>query len=89
MLHAWEKYGYEMAEKEFVQAHDNKHRFLPPQEGLFKKVVKGRIDFLGMVKGENDSVYIKYREKLGLLAAEFFIQDIKALPTMSGAVEEW
>ncbi|MBN2499957.1 MAG: RNA-directed DNA polymerase [Anaerolineales bacterium] len=70
MLHAWDKYGYEKAEEEFRREYDNKYRPHWKSNPSFKKVVKGKIDFLGMVRGKDDKVYIKYREKLRELAPD-------------------
>jgi RNA-directed DNA polymerase len=65
MLHAWEKYGLELAQEEF-----SKKRKLAGSEISFRDVVKGKIEFLGNVKGEGDSIYVKFLEKLKQLAPE-------------------
>lgn len=55
MLRAWRVFGYDAAEREFRAQHDNKYRpFGPPR---FKAVVKGHIDFIGMVRGGTDPIY--------------------------------
>lgn len=64
MLHAWKKYGLEKAEEAFWLEKDKKHRSKWTENPRFEKVVKGKIEFLGMVKGKEDSVYINYRERL-------------------------
>jgi RNA-directed DNA polymerase len=76
MLHAWEKYGEEAAFHEFVMVYDRKHRLEPLAK--FGNVVKGKIDFLGMVKGKNDPNYIRFRNRLRLLAPELIKDDNKA-----------
>jgi RNA-directed DNA polymerase len=65
MLHAWEKYGLELAQEEF-----SKKRKLERSEISFRDVVKGKIEFLGNVKGEGDSIYVKFLEKFKQLAPE-------------------
>lgn len=66
MLHAWGKYGLEAAQAEFISRYDKKRRLNPIFS--FAAVVKGKIDFLGMVKGKNDKNYLRFRAKLKELA---------------------
>jgi RNA-directed DNA polymerase len=63
MLHAWEKYGLELAQEEFYRK-----RKLEGSEISYRDVVKGKIEFLGNVKGEGDSIYVKFLEKLKQLS---------------------
>jgi RNA-directed DNA polymerase len=65
MLHAWAKYGLELSQKEF-----HKKRNLEGSEISFRDVVKGKIEFLGNVKGEGDPIYVKFLQKLKQLAPE-------------------
>jgi RNA-directed DNA polymerase len=62
MLHAWEKYGLENAEKEFLNCHDRKSKnrapFKPPPS--FKEIVNGKLGFLGFVVGKDNPVYLRY-----------------------------
>jgi RNA-directed DNA polymerase len=68
MLHAWKKYGAVAAETEYLE----KFRLKPPHQWqmgedpgeFFIRVVKGRINFIQMVKGRNDPVYRKLAYKL-------------------------
>jgi RNA-directed DNA polymerase len=73
MLHAWEKYGEEAAFQEFIHVYDQKHRRKPLVR--FGNVVKGKIDYLGMVKGKNDSNYIRFRNRLRFLAPDLVTED--------------
>ncbi|MEB3122349.1 MAG: reverse transcriptase domain-containing protein [Snowella sp.] len=59
MLHAWAKFGLEAAEKEYHQKYQSKARFPLKANPTFKQVLKGKIEFLGMVRGKNDSLYRK------------------------------
>jgi RNA-directed DNA polymerase len=65
MLHAWEKYGLELAQEEFYRK-----RKLEGSEISYRDVVKGKIEFLRNVKGEGDPIYVKFLEKLKQLAPE-------------------
>ena len=60
MLHAWAKFGLEAAEKEYHQKYQSKARFPRKASPTFKQVLRGKIEFLGMVKGKNDLAYTKY-----------------------------
>lgn len=57
MLHAWEKYGYKAAEDEFKTKYDKRNRWKNTVSGIrFHKVVKGKIDWLQMIRGR-DEIY--------------------------------
>lgn len=55
MLRAWRVHGYDAAEAEFRLRYDSKSR--PFGEASFRSVVKGHIDFIGMVRGNTDPIY--------------------------------
>lgn len=77
MLHSWEKFGLEAAEKEFWEKYDHKHRAKFNKNPSFKKVVKGKITFLSMVKGKNDPIYRKLLVKYAQLDPDFQYTPIK------------
>ena len=68
MLHAWGKFGPEAAQKHFNEKYDHKHR--PPwaETPPFQYVVKGKIEYLGMIKGKESSTYLRFLDQLGRLA---------------------
>ncbi len=70
MLHAWEKHGLEAAQKEF-ETRDKKGRL--PQKGVpsFKHVVMGKIEYLGMVRGRQNLIYRRLRDRFLALAPEY------------------
>jgi RNA-directed DNA polymerase len=70
MLHAWRKFGVEAAEEEFFKTYDQKHRGPSKSRPLFKQVVKGKIEFLGMVRGKINPIYLRFRHQLRTLAPE-------------------
>lgn len=53
MLHAWEKYGYDLAEKEYNEKYNEKHR-ASDQPKSFSYVVKGKLAFLKSVRTRQD-----------------------------------
>ncbi len=78
MLHAWGKYGLKAAEKEFLDKYERKKRWVFEEGTLFKQVVKGRINFLKMVRGDQSPVYQKFCEKLASLDTGYsFIKIIR------------
>lgn len=55
MIHAWEKFGLKAAEADFLEKYaSRRHPDAEPQS--FVRVLKGRLDFIKMVKGEADPV---------------------------------
>lgn len=56
MLHAWDKYGEDAAQEHWEDPRD---RF-PGKEPHFQEVVRGKLNFLAMVRGMDDEVYDKY-----------------------------
>ncbi len=70
MLHAWEKHGLDNAQTEFWAKHDDKWRNSSSSKPSFKRVVKGKIAYLGMVRGKFDDIYLKFLTQLQKLAPE-------------------
>lgn len=66
MLHAWSKFGLENAEKEFRARY---MRARNPERGLssFKQVIKGKIEFIRMVRGKDDFLYKNIATKVRAL----------------------
>ena len=70
MLHSFKKHGADNAEKEFhAKYYLTKHRNPSRAKPSFKKVLKGKIEFLGMIRGKLDPIYIKFLRQLKLLDA--------------------
>lgn len=71
MLYAWETYGLKNAEKVFIEKYNHKRRWKSEEGTLYKKVVKGKINFLRMVRGRQNATYQKFCEKLSCLDSSF------------------
>lgn len=69
MLHAWEKYGLEEAQSEFLKRFDKKQYFHKHQPS-FKYIVRGKIEFIGRVRGRDDHIYLNFLRWLKKLAPE-------------------
>jgi RNA-directed DNA polymerase len=67
MLYAWAKFGLEAAENEYLEKYVSKSRLPIKQKLKFKQVLRGKIEFIGMVKGKEDSIYQKFIEQYQLL----------------------
>lgn len=83
MLHAWEKYGYEAAEKTYRTKYAGKHPENEREQLSFKRVVQGKLNFLKMVKGENNRVYVNLLKWFWLLAPELAKAEIIAPPPLA------
>ncbi len=66
ILYAWGKYGLDSTAQRYFEKHAG-HKYLDPQKYRppFQKIVLGKIEFIGMVKGKNSSVY---RDLLSMFA---------------------
>lgn len=82
MLHAWEQYGYEAAQNEFVNKYDTKHRPNSASDRIFEKTIRGKLAFLKQVRGAADTRYLALTRQLGRLLGE-----VDAQLTIGGDVE--
>lgn len=57
MLHAWRKHGLALAEEEHHAKYSRRHRQPARRPPSFALIVKGKIDFLSMVRGSADPVF--------------------------------
>jgi len=74
VLHAWEKYGLSNVEAEFWKQ-DKKHRFQVNQDS-FRNIIRGRIEFVGAVRGKDDKIYLNFLRWLKKLAPDL-VSDAK------------
>ena len=63
MLHAWDKNGLPAAEKEHYEFYGDKHHHPDYEPPSLQKVIKGKLDFLRMVKGKDNKTYLKYKKQ--------------------------
>lgn len=62
MLHNWEAHGHDAAEVHYFQRYDNKSR-APHTSPRFRQIVKGHIDYLAMVRGNDDRVVLVFQQQ--------------------------
>lgn len=66
MIYAWEKHGYENAEIEFHNRYYF-HKRTTDQKPLLQNVIKGKLSFLHMVRGDRDNIYINLAKRFNKL----------------------
>ncbi|MGH9958521.1 MAG: hypothetical protein ACREBC_15540 [Pyrinomonadaceae bacterium] len=66
MLHSWRKYGTESASNHYFEAVDQSNRPPGKNKPKYGEIVRGKIQFLGNVKGRDDPVYIGLARSLAL-----------------------
>lgn len=59
MLYAWSEHGLPAAQREFEKKWDKKERGPRKHPPKFQKVVRGKIDFIGAVRGARDPIHVK------------------------------
>ena len=67
MLHAWKVFGLEAAQKEWESKYNVKHRAPCLPTPKFERVLKGKTEYLGMIKGPDSLTYLKFIDQLGEL----------------------
>jgi len=70
MLYDWDRYGLMKAQNKLTTKYHN--------PAPFKNVLRGKIEFLGMVRGKNDAIYQKYLMAFNKLDPNF-------IPSTAGA----
>lgn len=68
MLHAWRKFGLEEAAKTYQQNFALKYHKPGNGKPPFEKIVRGKIEYLGMVRGKDDLIYLRFCTQLKELA---------------------
>ena len=84
MLHAWETFGEENAAAEFLAKYNQKDRRKSKAE--FRSVLRGKIEFLGFVRGRDDELYLKLLARCLLLAPEMRSRPVAALAATTDVV---
>ena len=70
-LYYWEQYGYEKAYSFFLQQYmAGKSNIVKTKPGMVN-VIGGKLDYLKMVKGEENEMYLKLKGRFDLLCGKF------------------
>jgi len=70
ILHAWRKFGHDAALAHHLGGPSNSCRNPGKQAPTLARIVRGKIDFLGMVRGRTDPLYMSLVDQLRALAPE-------------------
>lgn len=70
MLHNWELFGYEQANKCFSECYIKKGCKKYPNPPDLKNVLDGKLEYLKMVKGKGDMTYIRLKERFNRLVSQ-------------------
>ena len=70
MLHNWESFGYEQANKCFSECYIKKGRKKYPNPPDIKNVLDGKLEYLKMVKGIGDMTYLRLKERFDRLVCQ-------------------
>lgn len=60
MLHAWDKFGLDSAEQKYIEKYFKEPKKFQEEIPRFREVLRGKINFLGMVRGKDNEIYRKY-----------------------------
>lgn len=89
MLHNWQKKGYEQAEYIFRQHYQADKGHNKQENPILRNVLHGKLNYLSMVRGETDSLYLHYRNQFEILEGRPPIEPLADVnPTTVQAVEE-
>lgn len=69
-LYYWEKYGYEKAQKIFIKDYISDKGHVKNMNAHLINVLDGKLEFLRMVKGKEDSTYNKLKARFDALSSE-------------------
>ena len=76
MLNNWEKYGLKQAEQKFRPAYIRDKGNVKKQDANFIEVLRGKLDYMKMVRGEDDMLFQKYQKQFVNLLRKHLYGDI-------------
>jgi RNA-directed DNA polymerase len=72
MIHAWEKFGYNASNKEYFKKYYSSNNTNKQDKNTFKRVLRGKIEFVKQIKGINDPVFNNLINKTHKLDSKYF-----------------
>ena len=72
ILHIWEKYGYSDAYKSFYPHYKEQKGHVKKGEPMLENVLYGKLQYLKMVKGDKDPVYISLQSRYDKLTSPIY-----------------
>jgi RNA-directed DNA polymerase len=71
ILYIWKKFGVESTAQNFFEKHSlKKYSDSELGDDLFKRVIKGKIEYVGMVKGKANRIFLEFQNDFYSLAPE-------------------
>jgi hypothetical protein len=76
-LYYWENYGYERAQNFFLQQYFNDKGNIVKSKPDMINVIDGKLNYLKMVKGGENELYLKLRDRFNMLTSKYsFIEKV-------------
>ena len=75
LLHIWEKEGYAKAYSMFYPKYKKEKGYIKKGEPVMENVIGGKLNYLRMVKGENNPAYIRLQERYNKLQQLVFVDN--------------
>lgn len=88
MLHAWRKFGPKLAHQEHFAKFNNNNRAPFRSEPSFGKIVKGKLNFLAMVRGNDDNLYRNLLIQYSRLNSHYTVQPLGLRPNHLKRLED-
>lgn len=88
LIYMWEKYGYAVTSNKFIPHYKQEKGYLKKGTPVLENVLEGKLLYLKMIKGENDSVYNSLYNRFTILLENLKntsqrIGDLKYIDTYS------
>lgn len=78
VLYIWEKYGLTVAYNRFIGHYKKEKGHVKKGEPVLENVIAGKLDYLKMVKGEDDPTYMKLRNRYNVLMNVAVVEESKS-----------
>ncbi|MEM9092272.1 MAG: reverse transcriptase domain-containing protein [Cyanobacteria bacterium P01_F01_bin.53] len=75
MLYVWEKHDLISAHKRYSEKQAKELGISQEEVPFFSDVIRGKINFLGMVRGKNDDIYLKFLHQYRQLSEEQIVAE--------------
>lgn len=79
ILHIWEKYGYTDAFKRFYPKYKESKGNVKKGEPILENVLYGKLQYIRMVKGSKDPVYVSLQKRYDKLTSPIDLENDKSL----------
>ena len=88
MLHAWRKHGLDAAQLEWIAKYGGRDRAPWRHHPSFAQVLKGKIGYLGMIRGQESRSYLKLLDELYELSPDLAGEEGTPLNLLKRTYEE-